>query len=65
MVYPRLYGDSLGDSEFSTIDIDPSGNFAIGGLSYSSNIASGANMPNAFVVFFNSNGSERWYYSFD
>ena len=57
LIYPRLFGDSLGDSEYSAMDIDTSGNIAIGGTSYSTNIASGTGSPNPFVVFFNSNGS--------
>ena len=41
LIYPCLFGDSLGDSEYSAMDIDTSGNIAVGGTSYSSNIAAG------------------------
>lgn len=59
--YPRLFGDNTGTTLFTCIDRDINGNFAIGGQSDSANIVSSINTPNPILVFYEPNGTIRWY----
>jgi len=59
-MWPILQGGLLGDSEFTLVDVDATGNIVVGGTSSSSDIVDGTSMPNPYVMFYTSTGAISW-----
>jgi hypothetical protein len=50
--YPKLYGKSSDNTEWNSIDMDPSGNVLVGGTTDSSSIASSTSPPNTIIAYY-------------
>ena len=63
--FPILYGGSDDNTDFTVFDRDLNGNFVIGASSFDRVLLLNSDRPNAFILFLNNDGTQRWVKAID